>query len=58
MAIAGRSTHTRSKIPSAVKIMFLVFSERFSGFCIGSIGSKQTKICGDDDDDDAFVSFA
>lgn len=53
MVVAGRSTHSRSKIPSAVKILFLVFSEKFNVFCSGS---KHTKIC--DDDDDAVLAFA
>lgn len=56
MVVAGRSTHSRSKIPSAVKILFLVFSEKSNVFCSGS---KHTKICDyDDDDDDAVLAFA
>lgn len=57
MVVAGRSTHSRSRIPSNVNILFLVFSESFNVFCSGS---KHTKICGDDDDDDddAAVAFA
>lgn len=51
MVVAGRSTHSRSKIPSAVKILFLVLSERFIVFCSGA---KHTKIS----DGDAIVVFA
>lgn len=54
MVVAGRSTHSRSKIPSTTKILFLIFSENFNFF---SSGSKHTKIF-DDDDDVAVVAFA
>lgn len=45
MVVAGRSTNSRSKIPSAVRMLFLVLSEMVSILCIGA---KHKKI-GDDD---------
>lgn len=44
MVVAGRSTNSSSKIPSAVKMLFLVLSETVSILCIGA---KHKKI-GDD----------
>lgn len=55
IVIAGRSTHSSSKIPSTVKILFLVFSEKSNVFCSGT---KHIQICGDNDDNEAIVAFA
>lgn len=54
MVVAGRSTSSRSKIPSAVKMLFLVLSETASTL---SNGAKHKKIGGDDDDDAVIVLF-
>lgn len=47
MVVAGRSTNSSSRIPSAVKMLFLVLSEMVSILCIGA---KHKKIDGDDED--------
>lgn len=54
MVVAGRSTKSRSKIPSAVRMLFLVLSETVS---ILGIGAKHKKISDYDDDDDVIVLF-
>lgn len=48
-AVAGRSTRSRRKIPSAVKMLFLVLSETEIIF---SIDAEETEIGGGDEDED------